>query len=206
VAFRIRNWFRLMWTAGGVIRAKAAPTAWWKMKLKSLKSLGEQTDVAGGAVLEDGQATPHAYDVKWSGGETERGVAATGRSLVCVAHCSHSAFPSASSALPACNNCRSLCSRAICSYPPPSQDPMCHTPLCIVGTYPQQADRWWTWFAFAVCDDKHSQAQRRVGVRLSDPAGRCVGRHSEGPCRAGLLLHRTRRESRVVDRLRDGPD
>src|SRR5215217_8053732 len=52
-----------------------------------------------------------------------------------------------------------------------------------------------TWFAFSGCDDEHSQAQRRVGVRLSDPAGRGVGCHREGPCRTGLLLHRTRRKS-----------
>jgi hypothetical protein len=34
--------------------------------------------------------------------------------------------------------------------------------------------------AFSGCDDEHSQAQRRVGVRLFETAGRGVGRHREG--------------------------
>jgi hypothetical protein len=56
--------------------------------------------------------------------------------------------------------------------------------------------------AFRGCDDEHPQAQRRVGVRLPDPAGRGARRHSEGPSRAGLLLHQTGRKSGSLDRLR----
>jgi hypothetical protein len=56
--------------------------------------------------------------------------------------------------------------------------------------------------ALGGCDDEHSQAERRVGVRLLDPAGRGVGCHCEGPCWARVLLHRTRRNTRRVDRLR----
>jgi hypothetical protein len=37
-----------------------------------------------------------------------------------------------------------------------------------------------TRFAFSGCDDEHSQAQRRVGVRLPDSAGGGVGCHREG--------------------------
>jgi hypothetical protein len=50
-----------------------------------------------------------------------------------------------------------------------------------------------TRFALSRCDDEHPQAQRRVGVRLSDSAGRGVRRHRERPCWVGLLLHRARR-------------
>jgi hypothetical protein len=57
-----------------------------------------------------------------------------------------------------------------------------------------------TGFAFRGCDDEHPQAHRRIGVRLPDPAGRGVGRHREGPSRAGLLLHRTGRNSGSLDR------
>ena len=59
------------------------------------------------------------------------------------------------------------------------------------GTYPGLADRRVDNLAFRGCDDEHSQAQRRVEVRLPDTAGRGIGRHPEGPCRAGLLSHRT---------------
>ena len=47
---------------------------------------------------------------------------------------------------------------------------------------------------FGGCDDEHSQAHRRLGVRLSNPAGGCAGCHREGSCWVGLLLHRTRRK------------
>ena len=55
-------------------------------------------------------------------------------------------------------------------------------------------------------DDEHPQADRRVGVRLSDPAGRGVGCDREGPCPARQLLHRARREPRCVDWFRAGRD
>ena len=82
---------------------------------------------------------------------------------------------------------------------------MCHTPLCIVGTYPGLADRWVDPVCLSgVVTMSHPQAQRGVGVRLSDPAGSGVGCHRKGPCRAGLLLHRTRRDSGSLDRLWPG--
>ena len=41
------------------------------------------------------------------------------------------------------------------------------------------------------CDDEPAQADCRVRVRLPDPAGRCFGRHRQGPCWVGVVLHRT---------------
>src|SRR4029450_2414701 len=46
---------------------------------------------------------------------------------------------------------------------------------------------------FGGCDDEHSQAHCRPGVRLSNPAGGGAGCAREGGCGGGLLLHRTRR-------------
>jgi hypothetical protein len=89
---------------------------------------------------------------------------------------------------------------------PPSaiRNAMAHTPSAFWDRTPRWLTARLTRFAFSGCDDEHPQAERRVGVRLFDPAGRSIGRYREGSCRAGLLLHRTRRNSGRLDRHRCG--
>ena len=91
------------------------------------------------------------------------------------------------------------------TYPQPiSRSDVPHTSLHFRISFAADLTAATTWNGFRGCDDEHPQAHRRVGVRLSDPAGRRLGRHREGPSRVGVLLHRTRRNPRGLDGLGDG--
>jgi hypothetical protein len=90
------------------------------------------------------------------------------------------------------------------AYPHSIPNLMCHTPSASSVRTPACLTAGLTRFAFSGCDDEHPQAQRRVGVRLFDSASCRVGCHRKGSSRAGLLLHRTGRDSGDVDRIWPG--